>query len=322
MSRFIERPSAVSPSPHVIVVAGPTATGKSALGICLAEALNGVVINADSIQCYRDLPILTARPSTSDEARVPHRLYGFLNPTDMLSATAWADLAAREIKRVISAGQQPILVGGNGFYFKALMEGLSDIPPIPDDIRDNTRRLVEEIGAVALHGKLAARDPLTAARLKSGDTQRIARAWEVLEATGTSITTWQAQPGNPPITAIYASILVQPSREELYEACDSRFESMLKAGAMDQVRALLAQGVDETAPVMRALGALDLAQVLTGGLELSTGISQAQAATRQYAKRQTTWFRNQFDAGYRVDTKFIESLFEKIFPEIRHLLLT
>ncbi len=308
--------------PKVIVVAGPTASGKSALALCLADALNGVVINADSIQCYRDLPLLTARPSAGDELYAPHRLYGFLEPTAILSATAWAAKAADEIRTVVAAGQQPILVGGNGFYLRALMAGLSDIPAVPADVRDATRKLATDIGAAALHAKLAMRDPITAQRLKPGDTQRISRAWEVLEATGQPLSYWQAQPNKRPIEANYVSILVQPERDELYNACDLRFLMMLELGAMAEVQDLIARGVSTKAPVMRALGALELAQVASGSMELSTATELAQAATRQYAKRQTTWFRNQFRADYRIDTKFLESLFQNIFPEIRHLLLT
>ncbi len=308
--------------PKVIVVAGPTASGKSALALCLADTLNGVIINADSIQCYRDLPLLTARPSAGDELYAPHRLYGFLEPTSILSANAWAALAADEIRAVIAAGQQPIVVGGNGFYLRALMDGLSDIPAIPDDIRKATRSLATEIGAAELHAKLTARDPATAARLKPGDTQRISRAWEVLEATGQSLAYWQAQPNKKPIEANYVSILVQPGREELYNACDLRFLMMLELGAMDEVKDLIARGVSPKASVMRALGAVELAEVASGLMDLPTATERAQASTRQYAKRQTTWFKNQFRADYRVNTKFIESLFQNIFPEIRHLLLT
>ncbi|MBL8629275.1 MAG: tRNA (adenosine(37)-N6)-dimethylallyltransferase MiaA [Rhodospirillaceae bacterium] len=308
--------------PKVIVVAGPTASGKSPLGLCLADALDGVVINADSIQCYRDLPLLTARPSAADELTAPHRLYGFLDPTEILSANAWAAKAADEIRTVVEAGQQPILVGGNGFYLRALMTGLSDIPAIPAGVRDATRELAADIGAVALHEKLAARDPATAQRLKPGDTQRIARAWEVLEATGQPLSYWQAQPNKRPIDANYVSILVQPEREELYNACDLRFMMMLELGALNEVKDLMARNVPMKAPVMRALGAVDLAQVASGLMDLPTATERAQAATRQYAKRQTTWFRNQFRADYRIETKFSESLFQNIFPEIRHLVLT
>jgi tRNA dimethylallyltransferase len=312
----------MTPAPNVVVVAGPTASGKSALGICLAEALDGVIINADGIQCYRDLPLLTARPPAADEARVPHRLYGFLEPDKILSATEWAALAAHEIQSAVADGKRPILVGGNGFYLKALMDGLSDIPPVPADIRLETRKLLDEIGPAALHQKLGARDPITAQRLKPGDKQRIARAWEVLEATGTSITAWQSRPTRPPIAATYISLLVQPPRDELYQTCDRRFLAMLDLGAMVELKALLEKGTSPEAPVMRALGAAELTAVLRGGLDLPTAISQAQAATRQYAKRQTTWFRNQFDAQYVVETKFSERLFQNIFPEIRHLVLT
>lgn len=309
-------------TPRVVVVAGPTASGKSALAVSLAEALNGVAINADSIQCYRDLSILTARPSAEDEARVPHRLFGFLNPTAILSATAWADMAANEIKKAESENQLPIVVGGTGFYLKALMEGLADIPAVPDDIRAETQKLLAEIGPQALHLKLAERDPVTAAKLKPADKQRVARAWEVLEATGTSLAEWQAQPTAPPLAAHYICVLIQPGRDELYAACDARFEAMLASGALDQVRQLRDAGIDLTAPVMRALGAAELAQTLSGDLGLRDATAQAKAATRQYAKRQTTWFRHQFRTNFTLETKFSESLFQRIFPEIRRLLLT
>lgn len=308
--------------PRVVVVAGPTASGKSALALCLAEALNGVIINADSIQCYRDLPTLTARPSSVDEQRAAHKLYGTLGPTDMLSATAWAAQAGEEIVRASAQGHQPIVAGGTGFYLKALMEGLADIPPVPAEVRLATQELLAAIGPQALHEKLKVRDPATAARLKPTDKQRIARAWEVFEATETPLSTWQAQPTTPPLEASFIALLVQPPRAALYEACDSRFLTMLDKGALDEVRALLAAGVPDAAPVMRALGARELAVHLAGALSLAEATEQAQAATRQYAKRQTTWFRHQFRADYEINTKFSESLFQHFFPEIRRLLLT
>jgi tRNA dimethylallyltransferase len=309
-------------APRVVVVAGPTASGKSALALTLAEALSGEVINADSIQCYRDLPILTARPTAAEEARAPHRLYGFLEPTALLSAAAWAERAAAAIIAATDAGRMPIVAGGTGFYLKALMEGLADIPPVPAEIRAETHELIKTIGAAALHARLMARDPVTAARLKPTDTQRIARAWEVLEATDTPLSTWQAQPPTPPLAASFTGILVQPPREALYAACDARFRAMLAQGAVAEVKALLARGVPKATPVMRALGAQELAAHLQGRLSLEEATTKAQAVTRQYAKRQSTWFRHQFRADYVLETKFSESLFQHIFPEIRRLLLT
>ena len=305
--------------PRVLVVAGPTASGKSALALLLAQELRGVIINADSIQCYRDLPTLTARPTLTDEARAPHRLYGFLEPSAMLSATAWAAQAAAQIRDVSEAGQTPIVVGGTGFYLKALMDGLSDIPAVPAEVRDAAQALLAEKGASAVHALLAERDPVSAARIKPTDTQRITRAWEVLEATATPLSTWQAQPTVPALNATYMCVLVQPARDDLYAACDRRFEQMLEAGALAEVREL---GLPTTSPVMRALGAVELADHLAGKTDLATAKTLAQAATRHYAKRQTTWFRHQFRKDFMIETKFSESLFREIFPEIRRLLLT
>jgi tRNA dimethylallyltransferase len=309
----------MSTLPRVLVVAGPTASGKSALALCLAEELNGVILNADSIQCYRDLPTLTARPAASDQSRAPHRLYGFLEPTVLLSATAWATQVANAIRDACAAGQQPIVVGGTGFYLKALMEGLADIPAVPPEVRQAAQSLIAEKGTSAVHALLNARDPVSAARIKPADTQRITRAWEVLEATGMPLSTWQAQPTVPGFAADYKCILVQPSRDDLYTACDQRFEQMLTAGALAEVGDL---GLPTTAPVMRALGASELADHLAGKTDLATAKQLAQAATRHYAKRQTTWFRHQFRKDFVISTQFSESLFREIFPEIRRLLLT
>jgi tRNA dimethylallyltransferase len=309
----------MSSLPRVLVVAGPTASGKSALAIQLAEELKGVVINADSIQCYRDLPILTARPTLADESRAPHRLYGFLEPTAMLSATSWATQAASAIHDACEAGQQPIVVGGTGFYLKALMEGLSDIPAVPVEVREAAQKLIAEKGAAAVHALLAERDPASAARIKPADTQRITRAWEVLEATATPLSVWQAQPTVPGLEATYKCVLVEPSRDDLYASCDRRFEQMLAAGALEEVRGL---GLPATTPVMRALGAAELADHLAAKTDLATAKKLAQAATRHYAKRQTTWFRHQFRKDFMINTQFSESLFREIFPEIRRLLLT
>ncbi|MSO99227.1 MAG: tRNA (adenosine(37)-N6)-dimethylallyltransferase MiaA [Rhodospirillaceae bacterium] len=312
----------MTPVPRVVVVAGPTASGKSALALCLAEALGGTIINADSIQCYRDLPILTARPTDAELQRVSHQLYGVLGPEEKLSAAAWASMAAQAITASATAGRQPIVVGGTGFYLKALIEGLADIPAVPDDIRTETKQLLKTIGSPALHQKLLARDPVTAARLKPTDTQRIARAWEVLEATDTPLSTWQSQPAVPALNATYMSVLIQPPRKMLYQTCDDRFVSMLDRGAADQVGTLLKSGVPDSAPIMRALGATELTRVIRHEIKLPEAVTLAQATTRHYAKRQATWFRHQFHADYTLDTKFSESLFDKIFPEIRHLLLT
>lgn len=309
-------------TPEVLVVAGPTATGKSALGLALAAHYDGTIINADSIQCYRDLPILTARPTAEDEARAPHRLFGFLGPKEQMSAAAWADRAATEIRAVRDEGRVPIVVGGTGLYLMALMEGLAEIPPIPDEIRTEARDMTARIGPPYMHKMLAERDPETAARISSNDPQRIARAWEVLEATGQPISWWQNQPTRPPIAARYFSMVLMPTRETLHDLCNRRFDAMLAAGAIDQVRALAESGVGDTAAVMRALGARELLAHILGGAPLAGATEAAKAATRQYAKRQTTWFKNQFHANYTSDTQFYERLLPEIFTKIDRFLLT
>lgn len=308
--------------PRAVIVAGPTATGKSALGLAIAEQFGGVVVNADSIQCYRDLSILTARPTPAEEARAPHRLYGFLGPAALMSAAAWADRAAAEIRAAHDAGRLPVLVGGTGLYLMALTEGLADIPPIPEDVRAETRALMAEIGVSYLHRMLAERDPETAARLSVNDTQRVARAWEVLEATGQPISWWQAQPKRAPIAAAFHAIVLLPPRDVLYAACDARFAAMMDAGALDQVRALLDRGITDAAPVMRALGARELAAHLLGASALPAAVTAAQAATRHYAKRQNTWFKHQFPAQQTFTEQFSERLLPEIFNKIGLFVLT
>ncbi|MCB2108276.1 MAG: tRNA (adenosine(37)-N6)-dimethylallyltransferase MiaA [Rhodobacteraceae bacterium] len=306
----------------VVVVAGPTASGKSALALALAERFGGTVINADSIQCYRDLSSLTARPMPDEEARAPHRLYGFLAATETMSAAKWADLAAQEIKIAHSERKVPIVVGGTGLYLMALTEGLADIPTVPDEIRNETRKLMDGIGVSYLHRMLGERDPQTAARLSVNDTQRVARAWEVLEATGQSITWWQTQPKRPAVAADYFKILLMPPRDLLYAACEARFDAMIAAGALDQVKALLAGGVTDTAPVMRALGAKELAAHALGAASLETAVVTAKTATRHYAKRQSTWFRHQFHAHETVNAQFSESILNDFFNKIGDFVLT
>jgi tRNA dimethylallyltransferase len=308
--------------PRVVVVAGPTATGKSALALAIAEEFDGVVINADSQQRYADLSILTARPTPHDVARAPHLLFGDLAADESGSAAEWALKAAAEIQNATAARTLPILVGGTGLYFRALMEGLSDIPAVPPEVRTAAQALLDEIGHAAFHTRLAARDPATAARLKTGDTQRLLRAWEVVEATGTPLTAWHAAPLKPPLAAAYFSIRVLPPRAEVYAACDDRFIAMIESGALAEVRALDERGVPADAPVRKALGVPELTAHIAGDKDLASALNAAQTATRQYAKRQTTWFSNQFNADLTINKKLSESLLPEIFSNIRHFLLT
>ncbi len=279
------------------MIAGPTAGGKSALALALARECGGVIINADSQQRYRDLPILTARPSDAEMAQAPHRLFADLGPEDSGTAAEWAARAEAEIR---AAGDAvPILVGGTGLYLRALTEGLSYIPPVADEVREKARALMDELGNDAFHARLIARDA-NAARLNPGDTQRNLRAYEVIESSGVSLWEWQQRRNDARFSLRTFNILVLPPRAEVIAACDARFTAMIAAGAVDDVRALLARGVARDAPVMRILGATQIAAYLAGERSLEEAVTLAQAATRQYAKRQSTWFRNQWRADVTV----------------------
>lgn len=266
---------------------GPTASGKSALAMNLAERVNGVIINADAMQMYRDLCILTARPTEEEEAQIPHRLYGVLAATDTSTVALWLQLVVPEIRAVWAAGQQPILVGGTGMYIKALMEGLAEIPAIPAEIRAEARRL----GIAAL----ADYDPLMHARLKPGDTQRRLRALEVVLATGKSLAEWQEMPPTLPLPeATFQVYKVDRSREEIYARIDQRFAEMAGNGAIEEVSKLQIPNLQTSNyPLFRAHGVPEILKYLAGEMTLEAAISQAQQNTRNYAKRQMTWLRNQ-----------------------------
>ncbi len=294
--------------PRVIVVAGPTATGKTDLALALAEEFGGVVINADSQQRYRDFPILTAQPTPADRARIDHRLFGDLAADDVGNAVEWAAKAAAEIQTAWNAKRVPIVVGGTGLYLRVLMQGVADVPPIPDDVRETGRKLLADMGNEAFHRLLAERDPVSAARIPVGNSQRLARAWEVVEATGTPLPVWQEAPAQPAVKAAFFSILIMPPRDEIVAACAARFAGMLKAGALGEVEAALAKGITETSPAMNALGARELADYLAGRLDRDGAVRWAEIATRQYAKRQATWFRNQFNADITLAARYAETM--------------
>lgn len=315
--------------PPVVIVTGPTASGKSALALAVARAFDGVVINADSMQVYGELEILTARPGPEALAAAPHRLYGVLPGAEACSAGAWRDLAFEEIAAAHGQGRLPLVTGGTGLYLRALALGLSPLPAVPADVRARARERHRAIGGAAFHAELAARDPVTAARLKPGDSQRLVRAWEIWEATGRSLSDWQAETAErAPFS--FLRILVLPPREALYQACDARFHTMMEQGALDEVRALLALGLDPALPVMRALGVRELAAHLAGESGLEAAIADAQTATRRYAKRQTTWLRTQTPQDQAVNdpaplvlsAQYSESFNEEIFMNIREFLLT
>ena len=301
---------------RAVVVAGPTASGKSALGLALAQELGGVIINADSQQRYRELPILTARPSEAEMARAPHCLFADLGPDETGSAAEWAMKAANAVRNVEGV---PILVGGTGLYLRALMNGLADVPKVPVEVRKRVQDRMREIGNEAFHAALVARDP-GSARLKPGDTQRNIRAAEVLEATGVPLSQWQARAAAAPLRAQYFTVLLAPARVDLHANCDARFLAMMERGAPDEVKALVAAGVASDAPIMRVLGAAPLAAHLAGRLSRDEAISRAQASTRQYAKRQDTWFRNQVHADLRFAQPYASELLPKVIAAVRRFL--
>ena len=307
--------------PPVIIIAGPTASGKSALALELAVAFQGTIINADSLQIYRDLRILTARPDEAAMARVPHRLYGFLDAAERGSVGHWRALALAEIAAAHDAGRLPIVVGGTGLYLRALQHGLASIPPIPAAIRGEAAKLHRTLGGAAFREQLTAFDPASAARLPPGDRQRLMRAFEVVRATGVSIGEWQTRAASPSPYR-FASLLLMPPREALYAACEARFRAMIARGALDEAAALGARGLVPALPAMKAVGLPELLRHLRGEIALDEAIALAARATRRYAKRQTTWFRHQMVADFSLDEQLSESLLRCSRHFIHHFLLT
>ncbi len=302
----------------VVVIGGPTASGKSALALGLAERLNGIVINADAMQVYRELGVLTARPTPDDEARVPHRLYGVLSAAQRCTVARWRRLALAAIAGARREGRLPIVVGGTGLYLKALMEGLARVPDIPAAVRAEAKARHAAIGAQGLHAELRRLDPEMAARLKPGDSQRLIRAWEVITATGQSLAAFQKAIPAPP-KLWFVPIRLLPPREALYAACDGRCQRMLAEGALDEVRALRALGLDPDLPAMKALGMRELTACLDGAVGRTEALAAFQQATRNYAKRQLTWFRHQMPRAHTWSAQFSESLFDETFSFIRKL---
>ena len=277
-----------------VLIAGPTASGKSALALELAQKAGGVIVNADSMQVYRDLCVLTARPTPEEEARVPHDLYGYVDAAINFSAGAWIADAAKVLAEARAQGRLPVFVGGTGLYFKVLTRGLAAVPPVAQGVREAVRARLERDGIEALHAELARRDPASAARLKPRDRARVARALEVVEATGRSLTYWHRE-GLPPLLApgSFHALFLAPEREALYAAIDARFDAMLKAGAIKEVAQLAARQLDPLLPAMKAHGVPPLMKHIKGEITLAEAAGIGRADTRHYAKRQFTWFRHQ-----------------------------
>lgn len=300
----------------MIVVGGPTASGKSALAVALAEELGGVVINADAMQVYRALPILTARPADADLARAPHQLFGVLDADDPCSAGRWREMALAAIGEAREAGKRPIVVGGTGLYLKALRDGIDDIPAVPASVRAALEARYDAEGGEAFKTKLAQDDPRTAERLPPGDRQRLVRAAAVLEVTGKPLSAWHEGTSAEPEIQTQAFVLLPP-RDALYAACDARFAAMIEHGAVDEARAFLARGLDPDLPLMKAVGLRELGRTIAGETTLEEAIEAGSRATRHYAKRQYTWFRHQMPDATILNAQHSERLLIEIFKIIR-----
>ncbi len=283
---------------NIHLIGGPTASGKTALALDIARRENGVIINADAMQVYADLPLLTAQPTAAEKAEIPHELFEVFAPSEKSSAGRWLSLAEAAIVRAVQAGKTPIVVGGTGLYFSALLGGLADIPPIPSAIHEDAVALYDKEGHDSFREKLSALDPESAAKIKPNDRQRLIRAYEVAAHTGKTLGEWQKESIRHSAFSIQGhSIkrhLLLPEREKLYAMCDARFLRMIEQGALEEVRALLAQRLDPDLPSMKILGVRELAAHLRGEITLQEAIQKAQQFTRNYAKRQVTWFKNQW----------------------------
>ncbi len=275
-----------------IVIGGATASGKSGLALTLAGELNGVVINADSMQVYKDVPTLTARPMAAEQKGIPHRLYGFLEPDENCSVFKWVRLAAEEIKRAWRENKVPVVVGGTGFYLQTLIQGISPVPQVKDETRAEIRWQFEERGYEVFLRKFQKKDP----SFPFTDPQRVLRAAEVLEETGKSITYWQSLPFQKEIEADFLCVLTDMPREELYNRCNKRFEQMMKNGAVEEVQTLLKKNPPPDSLIMKAVGVAEIKAMLNREISKKEAINHACQMTRNYAKRQVTWFKHRFFA--------------------------
>jgi tRNA dimethylallyltransferase len=287
--------------PSVWLIAGPTASGKSGLALALAEAVGAEVVNADALQVYRDLAVLTARPSLADLAHAPHHLYGVADGAEAWSVGRWLRAAETVLAEIAERGRPAIVVGGTGLYFRALTEGLSEIPDVPSGVRDNAERSLATEGEAGFRERLRILDPEAEARIVGGDRQRLVRAVSVALGTGRPLSRWQAEATDRPLAA-WRGLVLEPPREALYARCDARLDAMARTGALEEVKALLARGLEPRLPVMKALGVPEFAAHLRGELRMDQALTAARQSTRRYAKRQTTWFRNQTPDWSRLAT--------------------
>ncbi len=286
--------------PLITLLAGPTASGKSRRALEMASRTGAVIINADSQQLYADLRVLSARPSVEEEAMAEHRLYGVADAADAWSVGRWSRAVMPVLAELAAEGRPAVLTGGTGLYFTALTTGLADVPEVPVEVRDAAGAAFDSHGEAAFRRALAGVDPAAAARIEAGDRQRLTRAWAVAQHTGRALSDWTA--GTTPLLApgSWTGLVIEPDRETLYARCDLRVAQMVEAGALDEVRALVARGLDPALPAMKAVGVREFAAHLAGGTTLAAAVEATRQATRNYAKRQLTWFRNQTPGWRRV----------------------
>ena len=297
----------------VLMICGPTAAGKSGLALALAERCGGIIINADSMQLYGDLRVLTARPDDDEEARAPHRLYGVLDGAERASVASWLTMASREIETARQAGRLPILVGGTGLYFHAAMNGLAPVPDVPPEVHAACVAEYAERGGEAFRRELLELDPVLGSQLHDGDSQRLVRAMGVFRATGRALSAWQSDPHEGAITGRPVRIAAMPPREELYERINIRFSDMMARGAKSEVATLAARGLDPSLPVMKAIGVREIMALQAGDIDEARTVELASRDSRRYAKRQMTWIRNNFDAEIILEKKFSERKMTEIF---------
>lgn len=307
--------------PDILMIGGPTASGKSKLALDLAEFFGGVIINADSMQVYEELQLLSARPLPEHEVRVPHRLYGIISAREKFSVALWRDLALKQINFARDNNLLPIIVGGTGLYLRSLVCGLVSIPPIPSQIRQKAISLREEMGASKFYDWMYAKDPKGMSKIHPRDSQRVIRAFEVLEVTGESILSLQRrQTRTDNLVEKTAILILQPCRKELYEACNKRARAIASAGAIGEVRNLLKLDLNSSSPVMKALGVREFGDFINGSSDLETAVTRLCTSTRNYAKRQSTWFRNQMPEANILDKRY-DKLQRNIIIELVKALL-
>ncbi len=293
--------------PRIWLIAGPTASGKSALALRLAQEIGAEIVNGDALQLYADLRLLTARPSIEEEAQAPHHLFGTVDAADGWSVGRWQRAATSALNEIAERGRPAVVVGGTGLYFRALTHGLADVPQTPAEVRRASAADFDALGEAAFRDRLAQVDPAAEARISPADRQRLSRAWEVYAATGTSLSDWQARTDPALEPASWNAVALEPPRAALYDRCDVRLKNMIDLGALDEVAALAARRLDPALPAMKAVGYRELAAYLRGETSLAEGLEAAQRETRRYAKRQSTWLRGQMADWPRIEAVDHES---------------